>query len=73
MTEAISNLGFPIAACIALAWYVRNRDKAHKEEIEKRDKLHKEEIDKLSNVVENNTLVLNKIYEHIEGADNGKE
>ena len=62
MAEAISNLGFPIAACIALAWYVRNRDKAHKEE-----------IDKLSNVVENNTLVLNKIYEHIGGADNGKE
>lgn len=73
MIEAISNLGFPIAACIALAWYVRNRDKAHKEEIEKRDKLHKEEIDKLSNVVENNTLVLNKIYEHIGGVDNGKE
>ena len=62
MTEAISNLGFPIAACIALAWYVRNRDKAHKEE-----------IDKLSNVVENNTLVLNKIYEHIGGENNGKE
>lgn len=73
MTEAISNLGFPIAACIALAWYVRNRDKAHKEEIEKRDKLHKEEIDKLANVVENNTLVLNKIYEHIGGEDSGKE
>lgn len=67
MTEAISNLGFPIAACIALAWYVRNRDKAHKDEIDKRDRLHKDEIDKLSAVVENNTLVLNKIYEHIGG------
>lgn len=37
-----------------MGWYVN-----------KKDKEHKSEIDRLSNVVENNTLVLNKIYEHI--------
>ncbi|MBR3591266.1 MAG: hypothetical protein IKL46_00200 [Clostridia bacterium] len=54
MISLISNVGFPIAAAVAMGWYVN-----------KKDKEHKSEIDRLSNVVENNTLILNKIYEHI--------
>lgn len=54
MISLISNVGFPIAAAVAMGWYVT-----------KKDKEHKSEIDRLSNVVENNTLILNKIYEHI--------
>ena len=54
MISLISNVGFPIAASVAMGWYVT-----------KKDKEHKAEIDRLSNVVENNTLILNKIYEHI--------
>lgn len=54
MISLISNVGFPIAAAVAMGCYVN-----------KKDKEHKSEIDRLSNVVENNTLVLNKIYEHI--------
>lgn len=51
---AITNLGFPVAACVALGAYIY-----------KRDNLHKAEIDKLSDVVANNTKALDKIYEHI--------
>lgn len=50
----ISNVGFPIAAAVAMGWYVNAKDKQHKQE-----------IDRLADVVANNTLVLNKIYEHI--------
>lgn len=51
---AISNLGFPVAACVALGAYIY-----------KRDTMHKAEIDKLADVVANNTKALDKIYEHI--------
>ena len=54
----ISNVGFPIAAAVAMGFYVNAKDKQHKQE-----------IDRLADVVANNTLVLNKIYEHISRED----
>lgn len=51
----IGSLGFPIVACIMLFWYIN-----------KRDDIHKEEINKLSEAVNNNTLVMQKLLDRLE-------
>lgn len=50
ISSLISTIGFPIAACVALAYYTY-----------KQTLLHKEEISSLSNVIERNTIVLEKL------------
>ena len=53
---AISTVGFPIVAYGAMFWYMMQQDKAHQEE-----------ITKLSEAVNNNTLVLQKLLDKMEG------
>ena len=43
----ITNVGFPIACCVALFWYMVNQNEKHKSE-----------IDELTNTINNNTKVL---------------
>lgn len=49
-TQIIGSLGFPIACCIALFWYINKIEKAHKEE-----------MDKMSEAINNNTKVMNEL------------
>ena len=55
MSQLISSIGFPIAAYIGLFWYII-----------KQDTNHKEEISKISDTVDNNTLAIVKLVEHLE-------
>ncbi len=50
VTSLISNVGFPIAVCVALFYFMMKQE----------DK-HKEETDKLSATVEANTKVLTEL------------
>lgn len=47
---AISSLGFPIAMCIAMFWYMT-----------KQTETHKEEVAKMTEALNNNTLALNRL------------
>lgn len=58
ITQIISTLGFPIAACIALFW-----------KMNKQDETHREETESLRKTIENNTLILTKLYERLGGND----
>lgn len=51
----ISQVGFPIAVCLICFWYIYHNNEAHKEE-----------IGKLSEAVNNNTIVINKLIEKLE-------
>lgn len=65
VTSFISNVGFPIAACIALYALVQNMQKAHKEE-----------IDSLRETIQQNTVVLARlesIIKMLDRRDDGKE
>lgn len=53
-TDLLANLGFPIACCVALFWYMT-----------KAEERHKQEVDKLSKALDNNTSVLNQLAEII--------
>ena len=56
IAQLIGSLGFPIVACGALAWFIYQQNKSHKEE-----------MDKMSEAINNNTLVLNKLLIKFEG------
>lgn len=57
LVQIVSNLGFPIAMCGALFWYIN-----------KQTELHKEEMHELKQSIDNNTLICTKLYERL--ADN---
>lgn len=56
--QAISTVGFPIVACIAM--FIR---------MDKSDQRHSEEIDKLSEAINNNTVVMTQLAERLRGTD----
>lgn len=55
IVQVISSLGFPIVMCAALFWYMIQQREAHKEE-----------IDKMSEALNNNTLVIQKLLDEME-------
>lgn len=54
ITQIVSTVGFPIAMCVALLWYIK----------EQSDK-HKQETEKFTEALNNNTLVLQKLCDTI--------
>lgn len=58
ISQIISNLGFPIAVCVGLFWYIMKQNESHKEETER-----------LRTAIENNTLIITKLYERLGGGD----
>lgn len=62
----ISSLGFPIAACLYMAKYVREQTASYRQDIKDLRKEHKDEIAKVSEALNNNTIALNKLCEKLE-------
>ena len=62
----ISSLGFPIAACLYMAKYVKEQTASYRQDIKDLRKEHKDEIAKVSEALNNNTIALNKLCEKLE-------
>lgn len=67
--QLISSVGFPIACCIAMGYYVyketdKNRQQiseimdSHKSEISEINEKHKKDIEKMTEAINNNTAAL---------------
>lgn len=54
ITQIISSVGFPIAACLICFWYVN-----------KLTETHKEEVNKLTDALNNNTVVMQKLCDKL--------
>lgn len=61
IVQAISTVGFPIVVCIILIYLN-----------EKQATRHKDEVDKMTEAVNNNTIVIQQILEHMRGDNSGK-
>lgn len=72
ISTLIGSVGFPVALCIGLLWYLMKLQQTHKEELVELQNAHKEESDKLSEAITNNTIVMQQILEHMRKED-GKE
>lgn len=57
VTSIIGTLGFPIAVCLICFWWIN-----------KREQQHKEEVSELTKAIENNTLVMQKLVDRLNGA-----
>lgn len=54
ITDLIGQLGFPIAMCCYMAWYIN-----------KSEERHKAEVDKMSEALNNNTLVMQQLVDKL--------
>ena len=59
IVQTIQSVGFPIAMCLTLAWYVKYQQDENKKTLEN-----------LTTVLNNNTIALTKISEKLEGINN---
>ena len=60
VTTAISTLGFPIVMCGAMFCYMLKEKDAHKEE-----------MNSVTEALNNNTLILQKLCDRLDGGKNG--
>lgn len=54
ITQIVSNLGFPIAVCVACFWYIN-----------KQNERHREEMNNVTEAINNNTIALTKLLDKI--------
>lgn len=59
LSTVISTLGFPIGMCLIMCYYINKINDAHKEE-----------TDKLSDALNNNTVVLQKLCDKLDSEVN---
>lgn len=55
ITTIVSNLGFPIASVIAMFYFLQKEQSAHKEETQK-----------LTEAINNNTIVMERVLERLD-------
>lgn len=63
--QIISTYGVSIAAMIALAVYIVKKDKENQAAINEIMNEHKSEVGELRKTIENNTLIVTKLYERL--------
>lgn len=66
MVQVISQLGFPIAACVAMGWYVKYITDKHREDRKETESLHRDAEMAIKEAVVNNTIVMTKICERLD-------
>lgn len=65
----ITTVGFPIVACLCMAWYVKYTTDVNNAEVKEMRKEHLEEIMSITEALNNNTLALQKLTDKLEGGD----
>jgi len=62
----IGSLGFPIVACIGMAIFFREVNKNYREDIKELSTNHKNEMDKVTEAINNNTIVVQKLIDKLD-------
>ncbi len=61
----IGSLGFPIVACIGIAYFFAKANDNYRMDMKEASVRHKEEIDKMSEAINNNTKALELLIQKI--------
>ena len=67
--QIISTVGFPIAMCLLMAWYVKYTTDLHREDTNVREEAHKQEVNDITKALNNNTLVLQKLVDILDASE----
>lgn len=69
----ISTVGFPILACIVMAWYVKDNTDKQRQETKELNAQHTSEMlafkDEMKEALNNNTLALQKLCDKLDRKD----
>lgn len=60
ITNLVTTVGFPVVVCLATMYYIKYLNDQHKQE-----------IDKLSEALQNNTLVMQRLLDKLGGDGDG--
>ena len=63
---AIGSLGFPIVACCAMAYFFAKVNDNYRTDIKEINRGHKEEMTAMTEAINNNTLVIQKLVERMD-------
>ena len=61
ITQIIGSLGFPVAVCLICFWYIN-----------KQEEEHKGEVSKLTDAINNNTLIMQRLCDKL-GVDSNAD
>ncbi len=64
--DIISKIGFPMAVCLICFWYINKIQTQTTETIAKMNEQHKIEMDKMSEAINNNTAVMQRLIDKID-------
>lgn len=64
--QAISSLGFPIVACIAIAWYFNKVNENYRNDIKELSSQNNEQLEKLTEAISNNTVAVARLVDKLD-------
>lgn len=73
ISTLLGQYAFPIVACIAMAWYIKDQSKQNREQIDKLSERHKEEMKDVTTAVNNNTMAIQKLADLIDRLERGHD
>lgn len=63
----ISTVGFPIAMCLLMAWFIYDNQKSNRAQLEKITESHQKEMESVKEALVNNTIAVDKLASIMEG------
>ena len=66
IVSIISSTGFPIVACMGMAYFFAKVNDNYRGDIKEMNALHKAEMDAMTEAVNNNTVVLQKLIDKMD-------
>lgn len=63
----VQTLGFPIFICLILMWYIKYTNDNHTKQLKEERDSHEEEMKKMTEALNNNTLVIQKLVDKLGG------
>lgn len=63
--QAITTVGFPVVMCGAMAWYVKYITDKNREQMAMLNSQHREELFEITEAINNNTLVMQKLIDKV--------
>lgn len=64
--QLIGQYAFPIVACVAMGWYVKDQGDKNRQQLDKIMEAHKIEIKEITSALNNNTLALQRLTDFME-------
>lgn len=65
ITTLIGSFGFPIVACMVMAWYVKYQMDENNKQIKEMTEEHKKEMTEVTTALNNNTIAIQKLCERL--------